>query len=358
MSFFESPAALSGSNSYFAAMNTHRGFVSLFTELFDGYSKNIIKGGPGTGKSSLMKKIAAEAQSMGIVCNKYYCSSDTRSLDAVALPQLGKVFLDGTAPHMTDPKYPGASDSIINLGEYWDVGMLRRHTDEIVRLTDSISGEYKRVYALLASAKGAEDAYDLRAAEIFDPKAASEVSKKLIKKHRPQKAGGKVTSKQVCAFGVHGSVCFDSLFEDSQTAYILRDRLCLSHNFFEILCRELLEYGADIEISRIPADEKICSVRIPSCSLLISLPLGSERTGRTLNTERFVNERGAGKIKSELRASAHIGKLAEKEAARILSSIGEMHDELEKYYIEAMDFEKIDDLGTNICSDLFGTPRL
>ena len=46
----------------------------------------------------------------------YFCSGDPDSLDAVALPERGLLVLDGTAPHVVDPKIPGARDSLINLG--------------------------------------------------------------------------------------------------------------------------------------------------------------------------------------------------------------------------------------------------
>ena len=44
---------------YFAGGNTARGFFSLYDSNFAGLEKVfILKGGPGTGKSTLMKKIA------------------------------------------------------------------------------------------------------------------------------------------------------------------------------------------------------------------------------------------------------------------------------------------------------------
>ena len=48
---------------YFAAANTYTGFISYFDTVFDPEKFSrlyVLKGGPGTGKSSFMKKIANE----------------------------------------------------------------------------------------------------------------------------------------------------------------------------------------------------------------------------------------------------------------------------------------------------------
>ena len=46
--------------TYFLGANSKNGFYSLYDELFAGeYRLHIIKGGPGTGKSSFMRKIGA-----------------------------------------------------------------------------------------------------------------------------------------------------------------------------------------------------------------------------------------------------------------------------------------------------------
>ncbi|HBL40746.1 MAG TPA: hypothetical protein DDY98_03930, partial [Ruminococcaceae bacterium] len=51
--------------AFFMGTNTASGYFSLFPELFDAkdnWTAYLIKGGPGTGKSRLMKKIAEEAE--------------------------------------------------------------------------------------------------------------------------------------------------------------------------------------------------------------------------------------------------------------------------------------------------------
>ena len=108
---------------YFLASNSCDGFISYFDTCFDpkdGWKSYIIKGGPGTGKSSFMKKIAKRAEEEGYSVHRCPCSSAPDSLDAVVIPKLKVSVLDGTAPHVIDPKYPGAVENILNFGDFWN----------------------------------------------------------------------------------------------------------------------------------------------------------------------------------------------------------------------------------------------
>ena len=106
---------------YFLGANSGEGFVSHFGDsynCFDGWRAFIIKGGPGTGKSSFMKYIAVNAADRGYEAVLCPCSSDPDSLDGLIIKDLKTVIIDGTAPHTVEPVYPGACEEIINLGVF------------------------------------------------------------------------------------------------------------------------------------------------------------------------------------------------------------------------------------------------
>ena len=152
--------------AYFAAMNGRGGFTSFFEEIFfcDSIKKRyIIKGGPGTGKSSFMKRAALRAETGGAAVEYYYCSSDTSSLDGIVIDSR-IVLLDGTAPHCYDTALPGAIDEIVNLGEFWRSAELERRGAEIAEL----SGRKKRAYAsAYGFLRGAGETFDARMAAIL-----------------------------------------------------------------------------------------------------------------------------------------------------------------------------------------------
>ena len=141
--------------SYYAAANTEKGFCSLFGEVFSPDSLShiyIIKGGPGTGKSTFIKSIGAEAEALGLDSEYYYCSADTSSLDGIKIPALGTAVIDGTPPHACEPRYPGACEKIINLGECLDEAALAEKRGEIERLTRECGECYTRGAHFLAAA--------------------------------------------------------------------------------------------------------------------------------------------------------------------------------------------------------------
>ena len=88
---------------YFMGANTPFEFISKFDDLYDpinGFKVYILKGGPGTGKSGLMKAIASHFEEDGKCVHRIFCSSDPSSLDAVLVEDKKICILDGTAPHV------------------------------------------------------------------------------------------------------------------------------------------------------------------------------------------------------------------------------------------------------------------
>lgn len=86
---------------YFLGSNSHDGFYSLYDDFVNDENGffYVIKGGPGCGKSSFMKKIATNLQQKGYRAEYIHCSGDPDSLDGVYFPKLKTGFVDGTAPH-------------------------------------------------------------------------------------------------------------------------------------------------------------------------------------------------------------------------------------------------------------------
>ena len=88
---------------YFLGANSRNGFFSLYDGFVDpeaGDFLYVIKGGPGCGKSTLMKRVGKAAENAGLPVEYVLCSGDPDSLDGVWLPTLHTGFVDGTAPHV------------------------------------------------------------------------------------------------------------------------------------------------------------------------------------------------------------------------------------------------------------------
>ena len=113
-------SSLINTAEYFGAANTSRGFENYFPNIFNPKNFDriyIIKGGPGSGKSTIMKKIAKAAVQKGYEPILYRCSSDVQSLDGIIVENIG--IIDGTSPHICEARYPGAVERIIDTGRFF-----------------------------------------------------------------------------------------------------------------------------------------------------------------------------------------------------------------------------------------------
>ncbi len=142
-------------NHYFAGGNTAEGFCSHFEDILPAPSRRrmyYLKGGPGVGKSTLMRRVGEAAEKQGLAVEYFHCSSDPDSLDGICLPERGMAMMDGTSPHVYDPVIPGARDTLISLGDFLDEAALRPHTRDIAGVQQAISARFARCYRYLAAA--------------------------------------------------------------------------------------------------------------------------------------------------------------------------------------------------------------
>lgn len=113
---------------YFLGANSADGFHSHFDQLLPTPQRKllrILKGGSGCGKSTLMKKVAAYGEQLGLSVERILCSSDPDSLDGIAIPEIGYAIVDGTAPHVVEPKLCGCTETYLDLSPGYDTAGLR-----------------------------------------------------------------------------------------------------------------------------------------------------------------------------------------------------------------------------------------
>ncbi len=140
---------------FFLGANAREGFSSLYA-YFPGTKDcflHIIKGGPGTGKSTFMKKIGEAAQERGLEVQTVLCSGDPQSLDGVCVPALRQAWVDGTAPHVCEPRSFGVDADYVNLGVFCRTPLPPSDRAEIERLSAAYRAQYHEAYRQLARAE-------------------------------------------------------------------------------------------------------------------------------------------------------------------------------------------------------------
>lgn len=143
--------------TYFPGANTGLGFVNRFDGILPPWERShyytyVLKGGPGVGKSTLMRKVAARAAENGYGVEEFRCAGDPDSLDAVRVPALRVVLLDGTAPHTIDPTLPGVSDEVIDLGHFLHREAFAQKAETLRARFAANRTHYARAYACLGAA--------------------------------------------------------------------------------------------------------------------------------------------------------------------------------------------------------------
>ena len=175
---------------YFLAANSGNGFLSLFDSCYnakDGWKVYIIKGGPGTGKSSFMKYMIKRAAEKNEDYIRVPCSSDPNSLDAVILKSRKTIIMDGTSPHTVDPRYPAVCEEILNFGRFWDKDKLLKSAEVIISLTDKNKQLHKRASGYIKAA-GQFVGDNLKLSDsLIDNNRLSVFAKRLCRKRIPQK---------------------------------------------------------------------------------------------------------------------------------------------------------------------------
>lgn len=335
---------------YFCAVNSGAGFVSYYNELIKKAERVfIIKGGPGTGKSSFMRKIAESAKRVGKRVVSFYCSSDPESLDAILID--GKIlFLDGTAPHSVDTEIPGARDSIIDLGAFWDSAALIGQRNCIRRLSREKRNAFAEAYHYLAAAKETVLARDASLSSlIFDEKIRGAADRCLAR--IPKEKSFDIKKTVTSSFGMKGSVSFNTLKEIAAETVSVSDHFGTSHIFFDHLIDFAEKKKLSITVSRDPLiPERADAVLINGIGRLYYRGNGGDKH---VNMMRFIDTELLKTKKSTLKhAQALITDLTEC-AVKSFKDAARYHFELEKIYGGAMDFAAKEEFTDNFLTEMF-----
>ena len=352
--------------SFFMGANTPRGFHSLFDGLYDareGWRAYVIKGGPGTGKSTLMKRVAAEADRRGMFCERIHCSSDPASLDAVIIPGLKIAVADGTPPHTIEPRYPGVCETIVDLGAYRDDALLREDAEEIITKTDLNSAEHKKCVGFLAAAKSVTDDANrfvfasLRAEKL--QKFAGKLAQSSLGTVSDKE--GKESHRFLSALTPEGGIIFGETF----------NALCEKHTVLEddhgvaasllltMIKEEALERGHDCIVCPCPTEpHRVEHLLIPSLSLGFFTsnafhPYEGE-PDVVVDCARFCDADVLRRHKNRIAFDRRAAREMLNEAVEKLRNAKQIHDELERYYVSAMDFDRMNKAGERLMGEIFG----
>ncbi len=348
---------------YFLAANSCEGFVNCFADSYnpyDGWRCFIIKGGPGTGKSSFMKKVAAKAEEKGeryIICP---CSSDPRSLDAVILEDRKTVILDGTAPHTIDPIYPAVCEEILNFGQFWNSDKITAN-EEIIAVTDLNKALHKTAAKYLTAA-GQILLDNYKTALACTKKVEiKNFANKLCKKHIPHKnASSNECVRFIGGITPEGIIAYpETILNSCEKLIIISDKHRACSN---IILNEMRNFclinGYEIITLKNPLLPSLITDHIIIPELSLAFVTEDNNTVfdtdiRRIHARRFTSNKLLHNSAARLKLNRKVSRSLLNAAVDTLKQAKAVHDKLEGFYINAMDFEKLGKFSDNFIEKLF-----
>lgn len=341
---------------YFLGANTPNGFYSLYDELIDLRASDtlyIIKGGPGSGKSSFMKEISKAMVENDIDVEYIHCSGDPDSLDAISMPALGVAYVDGTSPHVIDAKYPGVMEEYLNFSSFYNNEELKKHKEEVIEINRTYKSLYARAYNCISAAWGVINETNNYVLDDDIYKAIHKRSKGIISREI-SKSGSKKPGKKVKRF-LTGITCkglvnrFDTIDILAEKVYELDNELGLAHYLLSDVAAAAINAGRDVILCPSPMDpDKLEHIIIPDLSLaFVSTSRSIQYEGVSYRHIRLDAMADGDKLKGykqRIRFSRKTFGLLMQDATDTLADAKKLHDELEAIYNPYVDFTKVYDL--------------
>ena len=338
--------------TWFLGANTPGGFRSLYDGFTDPARGRfyLIKGSPGSGKSTFLRALGAHAASLGLDREEILCSGDPESLDGLYIPALRLGYADATSPHVLEPRCPGGGELYLDFSAFLDAEALTARQSELEAARGAYGAAYARAYRLL-SALGETDAAaqaPFRTPEITGRVRirARAAALRLLRAAPP----GPVTYRFASAVTCQGRI----LLWDTIAA--LADRICTVESALGLCGISLAAVEAEAAsrgLRRIlcpdPADPSLpAQILFPDLSLaFVALEAGETcpvPPCHRLLPDETVPESLLRSERNRLRALRPIRTGLERQSCAALAEANRLHGRLEALYRPHVDFAAADAL--------------
>lgn len=337
--------------NFFLGANSGGGFHSLFhqlTEDSDTYDLMILKGCPGNGKSTFMRRIGTALETAGADVEYIHCSGDPASLDGVLFPKLRCGVVDGTAPHVLEPVYPLAVQRYVDLSRFCDVMAAKAAAEEIRRyVSEADAADVRAGHALMAAVQ-IERGIRVEAAKALD-------AEKLVRRfagitgrelRRKGQERGKIHRRFLGGPAADGCIWhFDSVEALCSKVYELDDSFGLAAEMLEKTCIDAAAKGWDVIACLSPAEPaRVEHLLIPGLTLgFVTSRPGMRYPGTTYRRIRVdamteIDNRG------KLRFEAKLAAALKEEAIAALTDARNARRQMEEIYRPYVDFDGVEAL--------------
>ncbi len=352
---------------FFLGANTPEGFCSFFADFDEpkgSMHRYLIKGGPGTGKSGMMRRILQEIQSEdgpGTV-ERIHCSSDEHSLDAVIWERGDFCIFDATPPHAVEPRYPGAYDRVVAITECWDNEALRKHLPQIIAVSKAVSALHHRCRMLLSAGNMLYQQNRLALSGHWLEEKLHKSSERFAKRllYGLQEKNGSTHRRFVSALTNNGIITY------ANTVRALADKIvCIkddygvvSERYLSAVKAQANKQGLSMILCMSPFHPgKVDHILFPKQRIAVvteSLFVRfAECEGmQVILASRYLPAKVSKGSKPAFKHRNAMRKALMKDAAECMKQAKLQHDRLEQCYTPAVDFEKVNALTEQVIGEM------
>lgn len=343
---------------YFLGANSARGFVSLYEGFAagDGDFLHVIKGGPGTGKSAFMRAIGESAERRGLDVEYVLCSGDPQSLDGVYIPARHEAWVDGTAPHVMDPRFFAASGDYVDIGRFCSLAVSTAEAEHIRKLNKEYKSRYAAAYELLAAAAAVGRAYS---GGYIPPDKLERVKKRtdnLLKRCLVRKTDEKGCEKQrfLSAISCEGSIFLtEEIQKLCPIVYELDDRLRMADAILHHIRVEALQRGAEVICCLSPLEpERAEAVLLPQAGLAFVSGARGIEGAKHIRLDAMADAELLHQSRSLLHEGEKLKARLLRSAENALRDAKRLHDALESMYKPHVDFPALTEYTLSQCKKI------
>jgi hypothetical protein len=277
----------------------------------------------------------------------YYCSSDPVSLDGLFVRLEGEsiAVMDGTAPHSEDIVSAGVVDNIIDLGRFWNAGILRQRRREIEVFGAEKMRAYTAAYRALSAYGSTLRAADALAECCIDKKAIEEEAAKIAVNLKREN----LLPSPISAVGMRGYVTFDSFRESAGLTLSVSDGrgYGLSYLYFDALVRAV----GSCRVAPHPILKGRCSGLLSGGVAIVEAAL-TDRGEKVIDISDFVDRSIYLQIKERVERFRLAAETMLEDAMISFSAAGTAHMKIEEIFASAMDFSEKEAYSGYLCSKI------
>lgn len=349
---------------FFMSAQTPGGFTCYFDEMCDmqRYKRAyLIKGGAGSGKSTIIKKAAAHLQKNAESTELIHCSKDPNSLDGAIFNE--KItMLDATPPHNLEPQLPGAFERMVCLYDCFDNDKLASMEREISRLKAAEEIHKSRADSFIRAAGLLLSSNESIAARCIDiDKLSNFISRLCLRElKKPKTYRGEVRKRFL------STLSGDGVFMFTDTAKKLCDRLfviddpngAVSGIILKGLSNAARDMGHTVYACTCPMSKsgRIEHLFIPELSLGFMTsnkfhPIDIDHY-KTIHTARFLDRDIMQRYSTRASFQRKAARELLKEAAGFIKMQARAHAQIEEFYKSCCISEKREKLISEILGEL------